>query len=191
MIPTAELFFKIADRQFDVTAAKTLIRTSYYFGEGHPDVHIQLNIRGQPDMHFGHIPRYAGRTTHSMFPSFDDAAHGISAALNCKAGESVARFLAVSGVDRVALYSRSGAKGMTELVRRSVAGGSAQYDTFTADFVVVVLSILSDEVVITTAYPARVGSMPRPLPMDNHDRVEVRENRNNRLTAQNFYYPSQ
>ena len=54
-----------------------------------------------------------------MFLSMDDAGGAVASALNCRAGEAALRFLAVRGVDRVGIYSRSGALKVPKMTVRS------------------------------------------------------------------------
>jgi hypothetical protein len=177
MIAVKDLFTKIADRQFEAADAKEFLKSSYYFAGTHPDVHIILSVRRPADFHFQQVPKYEERSQHSMFMSMDDAASAIAASLNCEAGEAALRFLSVSGVEKVALYSRSGArKAETMIVRAATASmgnrTGTMYGTEKTDVVVVVLSIFSGSVVLTTAYPAHMLPQNRPKPPQGSDLLE-------------------
>jgi hypothetical protein len=177
VIPVKDLFDKIAARRFEPADAKEFVKSSYYFANTHPDVHIVLSVRRPADFHFQHLPQYEERSLHSMFQSMDDAAAGIAGALNCKAGESALRFLSVSGVNRATILSRSGAQAaQTMMVRSAIASMGARsgtmYGTESTAIVTVVLSIHSGEIVLTTAYPAHLLPQNRPVPPEGSDLVE-------------------
>jgi hypothetical protein len=175
MVSIAELFKQIASRTFAAPDAKWLVKSSYYFAGTHADVHIILAVRRPPDYYVQSLPKYADRSLHSMFESMDDAATAIAAALNCRAGEATVRFLSVSGVEKVALYSRTGARVVSRMAIRSAGpehGGAAHIEKKVAAVVVVVLSIRDGQIVLTTAYPAH-SLINRPMPPRDSDLVEI------------------
>ena len=187
MIDVRTLFDKIGARQFTAEDAKALIRSSYYFGAAHPDVHISLGVNRPPDFHFQHLPQYEERRAHSMFRSMDQAASGIAATLNSNAGAAASRFLSFSDVQRAVLYSRSGARACgNTTVRAAIASMGTRTGTMYSDvstvIVVAVLSIFNGEIVLTTAYPANQSPANRPFPPDGLDLVECRN--------QTFTYPA-
>ena len=70
----------IRKREFGPVEARTLIKTSYYFGgahpgDKHPDVHIALSKYRPVDYHIVHVSRYdeRGSPPHTMFRSMDHA----------------------------------------------------------------------------------------------------------------------
>jgi hypothetical protein len=177
MIDLKSLFERVYARRFDAADAKEFIKRSYYFAGTHPDVHIVLSVRRAPDYHFQDNPQYEGRGRHSLFPSMEDAASGIAAALNCKAGEAALRFVSVSGVNRVTLYSRSGARAAPNMsVRSAIAVMGARTGTMYSEektaAVVLVLSIQAGYIVLTTAYPINAFAEQRPEPPPDHDLLE-------------------
>ena len=187
MIDVQNLFERIRSRQFNAEDAKGLIRSSYYFAATHPDVHINLSLNRPADFHFQHLPQYEQRGSHSMFRSMDEAAQAVAAALNSEAGAAATRFLSFSDVNRVALYSRSGAQATgTMTVRSAIASMGARTGTMYGEtstlIVVVVLSIFNGQVVITTAYPAGTMAANRPVPPEAMDLLEYRN--------QTFTYPA-
>jgi hypothetical protein len=186
MVSLHELFQKVRTRRFAVEDAKELIKSSFYFGGAHPDVHIHLSVLRPPDFHFQHLPQYEDRDVHSMFPSFEVAASAVAASLNCAAGAAAARFLSVSGVDRVALYSRSGGQAAPNTIARTAIGvqgvrTGTMYGSHTTLIVVLVLIIRNGQVVLLTAYPTH-GIGNRPVPADGFDMLEYGNQR--------FTYPS-
>jgi hypothetical protein len=187
MILVEELFQKISARQFQLADAREFIKRSYYFANTHPDVHIVLTGSGPADLHFQHLPQYEARSLHSMFLSMDDAASAVAAALNCAAGEASMRFLSVSSVTRVALYSRSGATHASEMLVRAAIGANGartgtMYSQQSTALVVLALGIHANSVVLTTAYPTHNLPANRPHPPAGLDLLEY----NN---TQLFTYP--
>lgn len=186
MIDVQSLFEKIRNRQFDSNDAKGLIRSSYYFGTTHPDVHINLSLHRPADFHFQHLSQYEERGLHSMFRSMDEAGHAIAAALNSEAGAAATRFLSFSDVRRVAIYSRSGALAAGAMTVRSAIASmgvrtGTMYGEISTLLVIVILSIFRGQVVLTTAYPAGSVQANRPFPPNAMDLVQYRD--------QTFTYP--
>jgi hypothetical protein len=177
MIDLKSLFERIYARGFDAADAKEFIKRSYYFAGAHPDVHIVLSVRRAPDYHFQDNPQFEERSRHSLFLSMDDAASGIAASLNCKAGEAALRFLSVSGVNRVTLLSRSGAREAPNMsVRSAIAAMGTRTGTMHSTdrtvAVVLVLSMRDGNVVLTTSYPINAFAQQRPEPPPDHDLLE-------------------
>jgi hypothetical protein len=177
MVTVEELFKKIAARQFLLADARELIKRSYYFANNraHPDVHIVLAGQRRPqDLHFHDVAPYGNRPMHSMFPSMDDAAGAIAAALNCRAGEAALRFLSISNVLTVAVYSRTGAGHASTMLERLTTPGAtpnARYVAQQTSVVIVVLSIEAEQVFVTTAYPCHTLSPDDPVPPLGYDLV--------------------
>lgn len=186
MIEVQNLFELVRNRQFGAENAKALIRSSYYFADTHPDVHIHLSVNRPPDYHFQHLPEYEERRLHSMFRSMNEAADAIAAAINSAAGAAATRFLSFSGVQKVAIYSRSGADASrTMTVRSAIASMGARTGTMYGEtstlLVIAVLSIFNGQVVLTTAYPASQSPPNRPFPPAGMDLLEYKN--------QTFTYP--
>jgi hypothetical protein len=180
MIPVRLLFEKISSRQFHEADAKDFIKRSYYFAGLHADVHIILTGDRPADLHFQDDPTYEERAVHSMFLSMDDAAGALASSLNCPAGEAAMRFLSVSGVNKVVLYSRSGVRGASEMMLRAAvesrgARTGTMYSRRQTEFVVVVLGIRSERVVLTTAYPAQIPAEDKLQPPEGFDLLEYRK----------------
>ena len=180
MVSLKDLFDKVVERQFRMDDARELMKRSFYFAGGtlaHADVHVVLAAARPADYHFAHVPQYEERSLHSMFESMSDAAHAIAASLNSKAGESALRFLSVRGVPRATIISRSGARLADRMMVRSAVASmgtrtGTMYVTKATTVVVTVLSIDSDQVFLTTAYPAH-SLNNRPLPPVGSDLVEL------------------
>jgi hypothetical protein len=195
MVTVEEIFKKISSRQFLLPDARELIKRSYYFSDNHahPDVHIVLTGNSRPaDLHFQHLPNYDERALHSMFRSMDDAAAAIAAALNCRAGEAAMRFLSVSSVRRLALYSRSAASHAATMFERAavVHAGARAGTTYTpvqTEVVVVIFGIHAEQVFVVTAYPCHILPANRPLPPAGHDLLEYRQGPQQQL----FTYPAE
>jgi len=187
MFSVAELSQRTRDRSFTVADARRLIERSYYLAGTHADVHIQLGVLRPPDYHFQDLPQYEERHLHSMFRSLEDASTAVAAGLNCDAGAAAGRFLGVTGVNRVALYSRSAAGATPNMmVRSAIASMGARTGTMYGDhqtlLVVMVLSIYGGQyVVLTTAYPTH-GLSGRPIPPEGTDFLEYGNQR--------FAYPA-
>jgi len=184
MIDLRRLFNRIQAREFNLEDARELIKSSFYFAGTHPDVHIVLSTRRPLDYHFQHLPNYEERALHSMFDSLDDAAAAVAGALNCDAGMAAARFLGMTAVQRVALYSRSGAAAAGEMLTRAAIASmgvrtGTMYGRTRTLVVVAVLSIFNGQVVLTTAYPAQGLPANRPLPPDGMDTLEYGNQRFN------------
>ena len=65
-----------------------------------------MSLKRPADFHFQDVPQYEARERpHSMFESMEDAAGAIARGLNCRAGEAALRFLSVTAVNWVAIYS--------------------------------------------------------------------------------------
>jgi hypothetical protein len=177
VIPIAQFVRMTQNREFTVAEARSFIKASYYFANSHPDVHIQLSTSRPADYHFQHIPDYEERARHSMFQSLDDAAHAVSAGLSCEAGIAAGRFLSVAGVNRVVLYSRSGAAAAPTLMSRAAIASmgtrtGTMYSHHDTLIVVMVLSIHGgDHVTLTTAYPTH-SLAGRPVPPPGTDLLE-------------------
>ena len=183
MIDLKSLFERVYGRRFDAADAKEFIKRSYYFAGAHPDVHIVLSVRRAPDYHFQHMPEYeerGARPPHSLFLSMDDAANGIAAALNCKAGEAALRFLSVRGVNRVTVISRSGARAAPNVsVRSAIAAMGTRtgtmYGAGKTVAVVLILSMREGNVVLTTSYPIEAFTLKLPEPPQDHDLLKHNE----------------
>jgi len=188
MITVEELFTKISARQFQPADAGEFIKTSYYFAQTHPDVHIVLSVSRPADFHFQHVPKYERRSLHSMFQSMEDAKAGIAGSLNCRAGEAAMRFLSVSSVRKIVLFSRSGAHQASDMTLRTAIGHAGSrtgtmYGDHKTKLIVVVLGIYNGSVVLTTAYPSHMLADNKPEPPEGSDLLEYDK-------TQYFTYPS-
>ena len=187
MLSVRDLFEKVNSRRFEVADAREFIKSSYYFAGAHAHVHIDLSVRRPSDYHFQDVPVYEERSRHSMFQSMDDAASAVAGALNCDAGAAALRFLSVSGVNRVVLYSRSGAQSAGVMTLRAAVASmgtrtGTMYGEEKTEIVVVVLSIHSGHVVLTTAYPTHILPANKPKPPEGCDLLEY--------ANQRFSYPA-
>lgn len=178
----------VKSRSFGPVAARTLINYSAYVAGTdpsvhiHPHVHIMAGGAGRaPDEHFRDKLDFKNepddeRAMQSMFRSLEEGAGGVSAAMNCRAGEAVVNFFHMSAVRRVALHSRPRAAGVPEMTLRSATSAmgtrsGTMYMNLDTSFVTLVFTIYAGCLVLVTGLPAGVTPWGRNHPPENMDLV--------------------